>query len=157
MFLLLNPCVTLSPRLPPPTTSGSHLPQGGHLAVTTNDCKWLSSPKNNPLSLLLGAGCVLCPAPPRKSFEDPELRFQCFPILWEAVSADLEAALPQAAHLQLEEPRICGSWPCGPEGSRGRGGTTPADPVWFWESAQCNLPLTLPPGETEEQAWATLG
>lgn len=105
-----------------------------------------------PQVCLLGTGWVLCLPSPRKSFKDPGLKFQHFPVLRkEGCPCRLGGCPPTG-----QWPPESGNWPCMTEGSL-RKRTTPADPVWFWERAQCSLPLTLALREAEEQAWATLG
>lgn len=141
--MLLNPCVTLNQCLTHLRTSGSYLCHEVAIRqwqqMATNG--YIIFHKITPQVCLLDTVWVLCLPSSRKSIKEPGLKFQHVPVLWKDVPADLGAALPQAGGLQDLWKRR----------------TTPADPVWFWERAQCSLPLTLAPREAEEQAWATLG
>lgn len=128
LFMLLNPCVTLNQCLTHLRTLGSYLCHEVAIRqwqqMATNG--YILFHKITPQVCLLDTVWVLCLPSPRKSIKEPELKFQHVPVLWKDVPADLGAALPQAGGLQDLWKRR----------------TTPADPVWFWERAQCSLPLT---------------
>lgn len=119
--------------------------------MAMNGRKCLSFPKDNPTSVSSWYRLGFMPPIPQEVIQRPRTKISALPSLVEGCPCRPGAALPQASGLQ--------DLGAGPVQQRGvwKRRTTPADPVCFWERAQCNLPLTLAPREAEEQAWASLG